>query len=50
MCKYEPISFILVHHNNTSPEVNSNFPSRVMFSWFTAMIVKGWKKDLEPGE
>ena len=30
-----------------SPELNASFPSMLIFSWFDAMVKKGYKKPLE---
>ena len=39
-------SFSTAQLERPSPEMNANFPSRVMFSWFTGFMLKGWKNPL----
>ena len=41
--------YLTAQQEYPSPEVNANFASRLMFTWFSTLMLKGWKKPLEPG-
>ena len=42
--------YLTAQQEYPSPEVNANFVSRLMFTWFSTLMLKGWKKPLEPGK
>ena len=40
------MSLIVILAKHPSPELTAIFPSKLLFSWFTSLVRKGWKSPL----